>query len=177
MRRLCAAEWFLSHPASAVMTLSSLSTGGGALFLVKTSTPLHRDAECSRNLLFLLLAVSTQLPHPPPRTASEHKSPPLPSLPPSLHEPANLHCCSAVKRHSALAVFLPPSSSSSSSAELLRPTTHPPESVGISDDRQTPKVWKTFAIMNAGKVNLDTYNLSLLTAKEDILNPRSSTNW
>ncbi|CAL8296753.1 unnamed protein product, partial [Gadus morhua 'NCC'] len=26
-------------------------------------------------------------------------------------------------------------------------------------------------------VNLDTYNLSLLTAKEDILNPRSSTNW
>ncbi|TWW60031.1 drebrin-like protein isoform X2 [Takifugu flavidus] len=31
--------------------------------------------------------------------------------------------------------------------------------------------------MNAGKVNLDTYNLSLLTAKEDILNPRSSTNW
>ncbi|CAG07909.1 unnamed protein product [Tetraodon nigroviridis] len=31
--------------------------------------------------------------------------------------------------------------------------------------------------MNAGKVNLDIYNLSLLTAKEDILNPRSSTNW
>ncbi|XP_061118140.1 drebrin-like protein A [Conger conger] len=26
-------------------------------------------------------------------------------------------------------------------------------------------------------INLDTYNLSLLTAKEDILNPRSSTNW
>ncbi|XP_063051099.1 drebrin-like protein A [Engraulis encrasicolus] len=26
-------------------------------------------------------------------------------------------------------------------------------------------------------VNLDTYNLSLLTAKEDILNPRASTNW
>ncbi|XP_067087661.1 drebrin-like protein A isoform X2 [Osmerus mordax] len=26
-------------------------------------------------------------------------------------------------------------------------------------------------------VNLDTYSLSLLTAKEDILNPRSSTNW
>ncbi|KAG7258117.1 hypothetical protein CRUP_024086, partial [Coryphaenoides rupestris] len=26
-------------------------------------------------------------------------------------------------------------------------------------------------------VNLSTYNLSLLTAKEDILNPRSSTNW
>uniref|UniRef100_A0A3B3BKC7 Si:dkey-40c11.2 n=1 Tax=Oryzias melastigma TaxID=30732 RepID=A0A3B3BKC7_ORYME len=27
------------------------------------------------------------------------------------------------------------------------------------------------------RVNLDTYSLSLLTAKEDILNPRSSTNW
>ncbi|XP_056302732.1 trichohyalin [Danio aesculapii] len=27
------------------------------------------------------------------------------------------------------------------------------------------------------EVNLDTYSLSLLTAKEDILNPRSSTNW
>ncbi|XP_059381409.1 drebrin-like [Carassius carassius] len=27
------------------------------------------------------------------------------------------------------------------------------------------------------EVDLDTYNLSLLTAKEDILNPRSSTNW
>ncbi|KAG7481327.1 hypothetical protein MATL_G00065450 [Megalops atlanticus] len=26
-------------------------------------------------------------------------------------------------------------------------------------------------------INLDTYGLSLLTAKEDILNPRSSTNW
>ncbi|KAJ8380545.1 hypothetical protein SKAU_G00013230 [Synaphobranchus kaupii] len=26
-------------------------------------------------------------------------------------------------------------------------------------------------------INLDTYSLSLLTAKEDILNPRSSTNW
>lgn len=58
MKRLCAAEWFLSHPASVVITLSTLSTGGGALFLVKSSTPLHQDAECSRNLL---LAVSTQL--------------------------------------------------------------------------------------------------------------------
>uniref|UniRef100_A0A8K9V8W9 Drebrin n=1 Tax=Oncorhynchus mykiss TaxID=8022 RepID=A0A8K9V8W9_ONCMY len=28
-----------------------------------------------------------------------------------------------------------------------------------------------------GAINLDTYSLSLLTAKEDILNPRSSTNW
>ncbi|KAA0719837.1 Drebrin-like protein [Triplophysa tibetana] len=27
------------------------------------------------------------------------------------------------------------------------------------------------------EINLDTYGLSLLTAKEDILNPRSSTNW
>ncbi|KAI7796043.1 trichohyalin [Triplophysa rosa] len=27
------------------------------------------------------------------------------------------------------------------------------------------------------EINLDTYSLSLLTAKEDILNPRSSTNW
>ncbi|XP_016381847.1 drebrin-like protein B [Sinocyclocheilus rhinocerous] len=27
------------------------------------------------------------------------------------------------------------------------------------------------------EVDLDTYSLSLLTAKEDILNPRSSTNW
>lgn len=26
-------------------------------------------------------------------------------------------------------------------------------------------------------INLDTYSLSLLTAKEDILNPRASTNW
>ncbi|XP_030593756.1 drebrin-like protein A isoform X2 [Archocentrus centrarchus] len=31
--------------------------------------------------------------------------------------------------------------------------------------------------MSKGTVNLDTYSLSLLTAKEDILNPRSSTNW
>ncbi|XP_070690500.1 drebrin [Pempheris klunzingeri] len=31
--------------------------------------------------------------------------------------------------------------------------------------------------MSTQKVNLDTYSLSLLTAKEDILNPRSSTNW
>ncbi|KAM4745670.1 uncharacterized protein FYW61_014592 isoform 1-T2 [Anableps anableps] len=31
--------------------------------------------------------------------------------------------------------------------------------------------------MNRQTVNLDTYSLSLLTAKEDILNPRSSTNW
>ncbi|KAM3610423.1 uncharacterized protein V6R79_003956 [Siganus canaliculatus] len=31
--------------------------------------------------------------------------------------------------------------------------------------------------MNKQSVNLDTYSLSLLTAKEDILNPRSSTNW
>lgn len=35
----------------------------------------------------------------------------------------------------------------------------------------------TFAIMSKQRVNLDTYSLSLLTAKEDILNPRSSTNW
>ncbi|XP_066502476.1 drebrin [Hoplias malabaricus] len=26
-------------------------------------------------------------------------------------------------------------------------------------------------------INLDTYNLSLITAKEDVLNPRTSTNW
>ncbi|KAM4576256.1 uncharacterized protein PAE49_006446 [Odontesthes bonariensis] len=31
--------------------------------------------------------------------------------------------------------------------------------------------------MSRQTVNLDTYNLSLLTAKEDIINPRSSTNW
>ncbi|XP_040012108.1 drebrin-like protein A [Xiphias gladius] len=31
--------------------------------------------------------------------------------------------------------------------------------------------------MSTRSVNLDTYSLSLLTAKEDILNPRSSTNW
>ncbi|KAM9393256.1 uncharacterized protein KZ484_004459 [Pholidichthys leucotaenia] len=31
--------------------------------------------------------------------------------------------------------------------------------------------------MSTQAVNLDTYSLSLLTAKEDILNPRSSTNW
>ncbi|XP_077378942.1 uncharacterized protein LOC144019635 isoform X2 [Festucalex cinctus] len=31
--------------------------------------------------------------------------------------------------------------------------------------------------MSMQTVNLDTYSLSLLTAKEDILNPRSSTNW
>nr|XP_057926987.1 drebrin-like protein A isoform X2 [Doryrhamphus excisus] len=31
--------------------------------------------------------------------------------------------------------------------------------------------------MSLQTVNLDTYSLSLLTAKEDILNPRSSTNW
>uniref|UniRef100_A0A3P9GXW7 Si:dkey-40c11.2 n=1 Tax=Oryzias latipes TaxID=8090 RepID=A0A3P9GXW7_ORYLA len=31
--------------------------------------------------------------------------------------------------------------------------------------------------MSKQRVNLDTYSLSLLTAKEDILNPRSSTNW
>ncbi|KAG7488969.1 drebrin A [Solea senegalensis] len=31
--------------------------------------------------------------------------------------------------------------------------------------------------MGTRKVNLDTYSLSLLTAKEDIINPRSSTNW
>uniref|UniRef100_A0AAQ6IFC9 Drebrin n=1 Tax=Anabas testudineus TaxID=64144 RepID=A0AAQ6IFC9_ANATE len=31
--------------------------------------------------------------------------------------------------------------------------------------------------MSVRTVNLDTYSLSLLTAKEDILNPRSSTNW
>ncbi|RVE68310.1 hypothetical protein OJAV_G00090720 [Oryzias javanicus] len=31
--------------------------------------------------------------------------------------------------------------------------------------------------MSKERVNLDTYSLSLLTAKEDILNPRSSTNW
>ncbi|XP_029018281.1 drebrin isoform X2 [Betta splendens] len=34
-----------------------------------------------------------------------------------------------------------------------------------------------FATMSARPVNLDTYSLSLLTAKEDIVNPRSSTNW
>uniref|UniRef100_A0A3Q3LV04 Si:dkey-40c11.2 n=1 Tax=Mastacembelus armatus TaxID=205130 RepID=A0A3Q3LV04_9TELE len=31
--------------------------------------------------------------------------------------------------------------------------------------------------MSTRTVNLDTYSLSLFTAKEDILNPRSSTNW
>ncbi|KAM7391799.1 hypothetical protein PAMP_022456 [Pampus punctatissimus] len=31
--------------------------------------------------------------------------------------------------------------------------------------------------MSMRTVNLDTYSLSLLTAKEDIVNPRSSTNW
>ncbi|XP_024864264.1 drebrin-like protein A isoform X2 [Kryptolebias marmoratus] len=31
--------------------------------------------------------------------------------------------------------------------------------------------------MSRQTVNLDTYSLSLITAKEDILNPRSSTNW
>ncbi|XP_072244203.1 uncharacterized protein [Leuresthes tenuis] len=31
--------------------------------------------------------------------------------------------------------------------------------------------------MSRQTVNLDTYSLSLLTAKEDIINPRSSTNW
>lgn len=31
--------------------------------------------------------------------------------------------------------------------------------------------------MSSQTVNLDTYSLSLLTAKEDILNPRSSVNW
>ncbi|KAM9810961.1 drebrin-like protein B [Neosynchiropus ocellatus] len=31
--------------------------------------------------------------------------------------------------------------------------------------------------MSQRTVNLDTYSLSLLTAKEDILNPRTSTNW
>lgn len=31
--------------------------------------------------------------------------------------------------------------------------------------------------MSSQTVNLDTYSLSLLTAKEDIINPRSSTNW
>ncbi|AWP06922.1 putative drebrin-like protein B [Scophthalmus maximus] len=37
--------------------------------------------------------------------------------------------------------------------------------------------WKSAATMSTGAVNLDTYSLSLLTAKEDILNPRSSANW
>ncbi|KAJ0019313.1 hypothetical protein NQD34_006882 [Periophthalmus magnuspinnatus] len=31
--------------------------------------------------------------------------------------------------------------------------------------------------MSARTINLDTYSLSLLTAKEDIINPRSSINW
>ncbi|XP_005722391.1 drebrin-like protein B [Pundamilia nyererei] len=31
--------------------------------------------------------------------------------------------------------------------------------------------------MSKRTVNLDTYSLSLFTAKEDILNPRSSTSW
>lgn len=35
-----------------------------------------------------------------------------------------------------------------------------------------------YSIMTSMReVDLDTYSLSLLTAKEDILNPRSSTNW
>lgn len=32
MRRLCAAEWFLSHPASVVITLSTLNRRWGSLF-------------------------------------------------------------------------------------------------------------------------------------------------
>lgn len=31
--------------------------------------------------------------------------------------------------------------------------------------------------MSKRSADLDTYSLSLLAAKEDILNPRSSTNW
>lgn len=53
-----------------------------------------------------------------------------------------------------------------------------PKTVGTSEDREAAGVvWKLFAIMSKQTVNLDTYSLSLLTAKEDILNPRSSTNW
>lgn len=102
MRRLCAAEWFLSHPASEVITLSTLSTGGGALFFFGEnfySAAQRRRAQSQ----------------PPP--CCEYAAPaqiaPLRNLnaspPPSaLHEPANLHCCSAVNRHSAVAVFFFP---------------------------------------------------------------------
>ncbi|KAF3850960.1 hypothetical protein F7725_012732 [Dissostichus mawsoni] len=51
-----------------------------------------------------------------------------------------------------------------------------PKTVGTSEDRSSGSGLETFAIMSKQTVNLDTYSLSLLTAKEDILNPRSSTN-
>ncbi|KAE8292301.1 Drebrin-like protein [Larimichthys crocea] len=61
----------------------------------------------------------------------------------------------------------------------LSPTldTPTPKTVGTSEERSCGSGLETFAIMSTRTVNLDTYSLSLLTAKEDILNPRSSTNW
>lgn len=53
-----------------------------------------------------------------------------------------------------------------------------PKSVGTSEWRENwGSALETYATMSTQTVNLDTYSLSLLTAKEDILNPRSSTNW
>lgn len=130
MRRLCAAEWFLSHPASEVITLSTLSTGGGAFFFFgENFSSSAQRRRCSRSLLLAVRSSCTD------RSTSELKSPP--SLPPSLHEPANLHCCPAVNRHSAVAVFFfffsPPSA---------EPQTPPAETFGTSDDSQAAELWK-----------------------------------
>lgn len=81
---ICTCCWevaFLpSDPASEVIMLSTLSTGGGA-FLVKTqSTPLHKD-QCA-------VAVSSTL---WVRSACTDRS--SSELKPTLHEPADPRCC------------------------------------------------------------------------------------
>ena len=92
------------------------------------------------------------------RNASELKSTPTTHHPPappiSLHEPANLRCCSSVNRHSAVAVvffffFFSCRTSDTAAAPPSPPLPPPPpphppspETVGTSDDSPTAEVWK-----------------------------------
>jgi len=64
---------------------------------------------------------------------------------------------------------------------------NPPDSLTFTHRAQVTKIYPhlrvwtllriTITMSTQAAVNLSTYSLSLLTAKEDILNPRSSTNW
>ena len=155
----CWAVAFLpSDPASEVIMLSTLSTGGGAFWWKLILPRCTKTSVQSRSLLH---AVSARRPHG--------------SLQFRTLSPSNI----AWTRAPSL-LFARPWTTPALAAPLWL------FSGRYSDRGHRRDQWRergcgsgleTFAIMGTRPVNLDTYSLSLLTAKEDILNPRSSTNW
>lgn len=145
-----------SDPASEVIMLSTLSTGGGAFWWKLILPRCTKTSVQSRSLLH---AVSARRPHG--------------SLQFRTLSPSNI----AWTRAPSLLFARPWTTHWVLRCGFSPADTPTPDTVGTSEKRGCGSGLETFAIMSTRSVNLDTYSLSLLTAKEDILNPRSSTNW